>query len=138
MKIGNKIRNLRIERNLSPIQVADMLEISESAYCRYETDKNSPSLDLFKKIAQIYNKEIVDLLPDNCVYQENKDYSVGINGGVINHLFDKIVELYENQISELKEQIRELEKEKESKKMREVFLSNSQKSMSEKIEKYLD
>jgi transcriptional regulator with XRE-family HTH domain len=110
MKIGNKIRSLRIERNLSPVQVADMLDISESTYRRYETDKNSPSLDLLNKIAQIYNKEVVDLLPDNCVYQENKDYSVGINEGVINHLSDKIIELYENQIAELKEQIRELKK----------------------------
>ncbi|MDR1348580.1 MAG: helix-turn-helix transcriptional regulator [Prevotellaceae bacterium] len=111
MKIGNKIRSLRIERNLSPVQVADMLDISESTYRKYETDKNSPNLDLLNKIAQIYNKELVDLLPDGFVYQENKDNSVGINEGVINHLSDKIVELYENQISYLKEQIQELKNE---------------------------
>ncbi|MDR2126315.1 MAG: helix-turn-helix domain-containing protein [Prevotellaceae bacterium] len=113
MKIGNKIRSLRIERNLSPIQVADMLEISESTYRKYETDKSSPNLDMLNKIAKIYNKEIVDLLPENYVYQENKDNSVGINEGVINHLSDKIIELYETRITELKEQLQELKNENE-------------------------
>ena len=113
MKIGNKLRSLRIERNFSSAQIADMLEISESTYRKYETDKNSPNLDLLNKIAEIYNKEIVDLLPESCIYQENRDNSVGINEGVINYLSDKIIELYERQISELKEQIAELKKSKE-------------------------
>jgi transcriptional regulator with XRE-family HTH domain len=110
MKIGNKIRSLRVERNFSSAQIADMLNISESTYRKYETDKNSPNLELLNKIAKIYNKEIIDLLPESCIYQENKDNAigVGINEGIINHLSDKIIELYEKQISELKEQIREL------------------------------
>ncbi|MDR1347634.1 MAG: helix-turn-helix domain-containing protein [Prevotellaceae bacterium] len=113
MKTGNKIRALRIEHNFSPIQVADMLEISESTYRKYETGKNCPTVDMLNRIAQIYRKTIIDLLPDSCICHESK-YNATLNGqneSVINYLSSRIIDIYRKQISDIKNQIRELKKE---------------------------
>lgn len=111
MNLGSKIRSLRVEHNLSSVQVAEMLDISESTYRKFETDRTSPSLDMLEKIAKIYNKEFVDLLPEGCVYQENKDNSVGIginSGHVIYQMSEKLMEFYEKRIAELEEENKKL------------------------------
>jgi len=89
---------LRIEQNISPIYVAEMLEISESTYRKYETDKSSPSLELLEKIAKIYNKKIVDLLPASCFYHENKGNVInsGVNESIVTQLANRIIELETN------------------------------------------
>lgn len=63
MEIGTILKSLRIEAGLSSIQVADKLRISESTYRKYETDKNSPTLNVLSEIADIYNKRVIEILP---------------------------------------------------------------------------
>ena len=109
LKIGSKIRAMRIEHNLSSVQVAEMLNISESTYRKYETDRSSPSLDMLEKIARLYQKEVVDLLPEICVCQENNGNAVGINNGrVIYQMSEKLMAFYEQRIVELEEENRKL------------------------------
>lgn len=109
MKIGSKIRALRVEHNLSSVQVAEMLNISESTYRKYETDRNSPSLNMLEKIARLYQKEVVDLLPEISVCQENSGNAVGINNGrVIYQMSEKLMHFYEQRIVELEEENRKL------------------------------
>ena len=111
MKIGSKIRALRVEHNLSSVQVAEMLNVSESTYRKYETDRNSPSLNMLEQIAHIYKREVVDLLSESCVYQDNSGNAVGIGinkGRVIYQMGEKLMELYEQRIVELEEENRKL------------------------------
>ena len=51
MKIGSKIKGLRIEKDFSTDFMAEKLGVSEQTYRKYESDKNSPDLNLLEKIA---------------------------------------------------------------------------------------
>jgi transcriptional regulator with XRE-family HTH domain len=111
VKTGNKIRALRIAHNFSTSYVADMLNISESTYRKYETDKSSPNVNMLNEIAKVYDIEIVDLLPDSYIHRKSKGNSAVTNEKIINYFSDKIIQLYENRISDLKEQVHELKKQ---------------------------
>ena len=54
MKIGKRLRSLRIENGYSATKIAEELNISESTYRKYETDKSSPNLNLVEQLAAIY------------------------------------------------------------------------------------
>lgn len=56
MKIGENLKNLRIQRNLSQEDVAKMLNISRQAYCRYENNQREISLDTLCKLADFYEE----------------------------------------------------------------------------------
>lgn len=52
-----KLRQLKIIRNqngLTQQQVADVLGISRSAYCGYETGRRSPDIDTLVKLSDFY------------------------------------------------------------------------------------
>ena len=51
----NKFIILRNEHNLTQEQVAEMLNISKSTYCRIENGTLNIGVDALKKLLQIYN-----------------------------------------------------------------------------------
>ncbi len=81
-----KLRQLKIIRNqnkLTQQQVADVLGISRSAYCGYETGRRSPDIDTLVKLSDfygisvekfvgkiltkyVYDDEFVDSQPEAC------------------------------------------------------------------------
>lgn len=64
MKIGNKLRGLRSEKGFSTMEIAERLDVSESTYRRYESDKSFPDIFTLEKIAKIYDKSFLELLPE--------------------------------------------------------------------------
>lgn len=65
MEIATILKSLRIGAGLSTIQVAEKLDISDSTYRKYETDKSSATLDVLAEIADIYDKydkKVIDIL----------------------------------------------------------------------------
>ena len=54
MKIGKKLRELRISEGLSQQFVADYLECERQAYTRYENDQRLPDLDTLCKLADLF------------------------------------------------------------------------------------
>ena len=56
MKIGNTLKQLRLQKNLSQEDVAKVLNISRQAYCRYENDQREPSLCTLVAIADFYDE----------------------------------------------------------------------------------
>ncbi|MHC9542894.1 MAG: helix-turn-helix domain-containing protein, partial [Vulcanimicrobiota bacterium] len=58
MTIGEKIRKLRRERNLTQDQLAEMLGIHGRHLCRYENDHNRPKQRVLKKLAEIFDVPI--------------------------------------------------------------------------------
>ena len=55
MKIlAERMKNLRIEKNLKQTEVAEALGLSISAYCRYEYGQREPSPTNLVKLAKLY------------------------------------------------------------------------------------
>lgn len=106
MKIGQKLKGMRIEKGHSTIEVADKLNISESTYRRFETDKSFPQIFILDKIAKIYNKTLSDLLPEGMTVVNNNGVHSNNAGYIVNqYLSEKIIEQYELRLKEKDEQI---------------------------------
>ena len=55
VNMGDKLRTLRIERNLTQKQIADMLGLAISAVSSYESGSRYPSYDSLIKLAHIFH-----------------------------------------------------------------------------------
>ncbi len=60
MDIGNKIKELRISKNLTIKQLAELVECTPSLISQLERGKTDPSISMLKKIADALNVNIVD------------------------------------------------------------------------------
>lgn len=65
MKIGDKIKNLRIQKNISQKDFAKQLDIPVSTLANYENNHREPKLDTLSKIATSLNISLADLLDKN-------------------------------------------------------------------------
>ena len=57
--VGTQIRQARIDKGYSQQKVADKIGISRGAYSQYETGKNTISMEIWFKLA-----EVLELNPD--------------------------------------------------------------------------
>ena len=105
MKIGNKLRGLRLEKGLSTIDIADRLTISESTYRRYEADKTFPDVFTLDKIAKIYNKSFTDILPEQVTVSQNHNEIAIVQNFATITLSEKLITQYEARIVDLQEQL---------------------------------
>lgn len=105
MKIGNKLRGWRNEKGLSTLDIADRLSISESTYRRFEADKSFPDIFTLEKIAKIYERSFLDILPKELtVSQNHNEIAIAQNYATIT-LSEKLIAQYEARIEDLKEQL---------------------------------
>jgi transcriptional regulator with XRE-family HTH domain len=109
MKIGSKLKGLRVEKGYTTVAMAEILGISDPTYRRYEADKNIPDIMMLDKMAKALDKNYIDLLPKDCTEQYNYDQKGGVtvnqNIGTINHLSEKIIEQLELRIIEKDERL---------------------------------
>ncbi|WP_312345496.1 helix-turn-helix domain-containing protein [Chryseobacterium binzhouense] len=106
MKIGQKLKGMRIEKGLSTIEVAEKLDISESTYRRFENDKSFPDVFTLDKIAKIYDKNFIDILPEGMTIINNNSGGHFDNVGyVFNQQSERLIEQYEIRLKEKDEQI---------------------------------
>ncbi|MCU7614978.1 helix-turn-helix domain-containing protein [Chryseobacterium sp. GMJ5] len=107
MKIGQKLKGMRIEKGFSTIEVAEKLDISESTYRRFEGDKSFPDIFILDKIAKVYDKTLNDLLPEGMtvINHNNGEYSNNAGYIVNQYLSEKVVEQYEERLKDKDEQI---------------------------------
>ena len=61
--LGEKLRAARKAKRLRQQDVAEMLNLSRTAYVKYEEDKAEPSLPSFRLLAEIYGVTMEDLFP---------------------------------------------------------------------------
>ena len=52
--LAERMKQLRIEKNMKQTDVADALGLSISAYCRYEYGQREPSPTTLVKMAKLY------------------------------------------------------------------------------------
>ena len=70
MTLGEKIKNLRNNNNISQEKLSKMLNINRNNLSRIETDKSAPTSDILYNLAKIFNISIDTLLEINKI-EEN-------------------------------------------------------------------
>jgi transcriptional regulator with XRE-family HTH domain len=109
MKIGNKLKSLRVNKGYTPEFVADKIGVALITYRRYERNQSVPDLHMLEKIANTYEISIADLLVDeNIVFSKGQNGGTSNNALIINQLSDKLIEQYEIRLKEKDEIINEL------------------------------
>lgn len=58
MKLAERMKNLRLEKNLRQEDAAKELGMSMSTYCRYEYGKREPTASALWRMADFYNVSI--------------------------------------------------------------------------------
>ena len=61
-KVGNFLKELRKEQNITQEQLAEKMNVSRRTVSRWETGNNMPDLDILIEIADYYNVELRELL----------------------------------------------------------------------------
>lgn len=114
MSLGTKLRSMRQQRNLSQTQVAAELDVSQTAYNKWESDLTKPGIDNLLKISEFYETDIYDLLNDSQSDTfSNNSYDNSLNSSqyitrmstVNNYFSEKLMEQYESRIKDLENQL---------------------------------
>lgn len=61
-KIGQLIRELRKERHMTQVQLAEQLHVSDKTVSKWETGKGGPELSLLTEISKIFEIDLQNLL----------------------------------------------------------------------------
>lgn len=108
--IGNKLKVLRKNKNMSQEEVADYLHISQSAYARMESGESHSWANHILKICKIFAISPEELLKvENS--KTNTTQKEKISGNGVTYLSDEVILQYEERIKELKKVIKNLKKE---------------------------
>ena len=90
VNMGEKLRSLRIEKNLTQKQVADRIGLAISAVSSYESGSRYPTYDTLIKLARMFHVSTDNLL--GIADKRNIDVT-GLNDedvGLISQLVDKL------------------------------------------------
>jgi transcriptional regulator with XRE-family HTH domain len=111
-KIGNKLRQLRINKGYSQEYMAEILAVSQKTYSNMENDKTSISIEALKKIAEEYRVNILKLLSDEKIMvQQNNFLDLSSKQEIIyNHITDELINQLKSRIEDLKKSLEEKEK----------------------------
>ena len=111
--IGNKLKNMRKAKNISQEQVADFLNISQSAYARMERGESASWASHFNRICEVFEIKPEDLVKK----EEDSSLSENLSTERLTEIamlsvYRKLIRRYELQIEDLKTIIRNLNKGK--------------------------
>lgn len=76
MALPDRLKDLREQKHLTQQQMADILEISKSAYIKYERGEREPRLAQIEKIADVLNVSLGYLLNVDCS-EPRREVSLG-------------------------------------------------------------
>ncbi len=62
VKVGNFLRELRKEKNLTQEQLAEVFQVTNRTISRWETGSNMPDISLLLEIADYYSLEVSEIL----------------------------------------------------------------------------
>ena len=85
MAIGNKIRKLRIEKNIAQEKVADQLGVDRRTYAAWETEEQDIKSKYIPELANFFGVEISDLFKQEKSLSINQTFndSKGINTAIL-------------------------------------------------------
>lgn len=109
MSIGSNIKTKRTQKGLSQEVLAEKLHVSQATLSNIEADKSVPDVILLQQIAEILDTNINELLDGKTIYVNNNNQNGGVGyAEVVNQLSEKLIELYEKQLAEKDELIKDL------------------------------
>ena len=73
IKVGNNIKRIRKQKNISQKDMAKKLNMPSSTYSNYENNNREPNAATLRKIADILNVDISDLLNLNSPENESSE-----------------------------------------------------------------
>lgn len=79
MSFGQKLKKIRKEKNLNQGQMSELLNMEQSSYSRYETDKTFPSLDVIKRAAEVFDVSVEWLIKGNSTSTNFYNFTNGVN-----------------------------------------------------------
>ncbi len=84
---GTTLRNLRKSNNYTQEHLAEILDVSVNLIAMYENGRRYPSLKLLKRISQLFNISIDELIGNSIQKQNNVDEAIlGISAKDFNSL----------------------------------------------------
>ncbi|MFB3389553.1 helix-turn-helix transcriptional regulator [Flavobacterium sp. LAR06] len=104
--IGNKLKLLRKNRDMSQEEAADYLNISQSAYARMESGESSSWANHIFKICKIF-----DITSEELLKIETNQKEAASSDGTI-QISDTLIAQYEERIKDLKKIIKDLKANK--------------------------
>lgn len=113
IKIGNRLRKLRMDRGYKQEYMAEVLKVSQKTYSNMENDKLSISIDTLKRIAEEYKIDLLELLSnDTTIVQHNNsnEHSTFQSGIIINQLSEELLNQIKGRVEDLKHIIIEKDK----------------------------
>ena len=107
VSIGERIKNLRLDHNLSQAAIANILNISRSNYSQIELGNQFPSFDTLHLIARYYSKSYEWILHGKVPDSDGQE-SMNKTQSLINNLekslvgIKKAIESFEQELIEIK------------------------------------
>ena len=68
---GAAIRELRLQKNMTQLQLAEKLNVSDKAVSKWETGKGYPDITLLESIADAFGISVTELISGNRVSNRN-------------------------------------------------------------------
>lgn len=65
INLSQKIKNKRLELNMTQVELAELIGVSNKAVSKWENDEGMPDIENLKKLSQVLNIYIDDLLSNN-------------------------------------------------------------------------
>lgn len=72
--IGDKLKQLRLEKKLTQAQVAEILKIGRTSYTKYENNVHTPDLMQLQILAELFNISLDELTDRNIDTKQLKNY----------------------------------------------------------------
>ena len=76
MNCSEKLRNLRIQRGLTQMELANQLNTSQSSITSWENGRREPDFATLKKLAEFFNVPLSAVLPNDDNFDTDYIYSV--------------------------------------------------------------
>jgi transcriptional regulator with XRE-family HTH domain len=106
-RVAEKIRILRLSKNLSQQNIADELNLTVAAYSNIERGVSDINLARLSDIARILDTTPIDLLSEELIVREpNIHYQNNVNQQLL--LMMKQLELFQHQLDTLQQEVSHL------------------------------
>lgn len=96
---GSKIKSFRLLRGLSQVEMAEKLNITQSTYSRIETDEHTLTVDILKRIAEVLDVTIGDIVSNEPIIIQNNASNQGTQIARNENFYSAQKELYEKLIT---------------------------------------
>lgn len=72
IKFGEKLKELRESRGLTPDELAAEIDFTKSTIWSYELGKKEPSIDHLRRLGHFFNVPVDELLGEKKIFEGNK------------------------------------------------------------------